>query len=126
MNLIVNEKNNWELNVVSDTNEYNAILTTAGSFVDRNIELHIQTPAGVISAADSSSIKVTPSLGAAVEDAANLKYNVPVNILASATAYANVTTSGYVTDSQNTSKLLSGSGSTIVSIAMYDGTFTIS
>lgn len=46
MNLIVNEKDNWELNGVLSTNEYNTTLTTAGSFVDRNIELHIRTPEG--------------------------------------------------------------------------------
>lgn len=46
MELIVNEKNNWELNEVSESKEFNVTLSTAGSFVDRNIELHIEASEG--------------------------------------------------------------------------------
>ena len=92
---------------------------------DRTVTVAAMTN-GAISAADSTSITVTPKLGTAVEDVTNLKYNVPITVSASATAYAKVTTSGYVTNANNTSKALSGSGSATVSIAMYDGTFTIS
>lgn len=84
-----------------------------------------QVTQGAISANDSTISSVTATSGTATTDTTNWKYKIPLTLSASGTAYAKVTTSGYVTSAKNTSKSLSGSGSVEVSLNMYDGAFTI-
>ena len=83
-----------------------------------------QVAQGALSANDSAISSVSASAGTATVDANNFKYNIPLTLSASGTAYAKVSTTGYVTTAKNTSKSLSKSGSATVTLDLYDGAYT--
>lgn len=80
---------------------------------------------GAISADDSAISSVSATAGTASLNQTTWKYTVPLTLSASGTAYAKVTTNGYVDTEDNTSKALTGSGSASVVLDAYDGTFTV-
>lgn len=84
-----------------------------------------QVAQGALSANDSAISSISASVGMATVDTTNNKYNIPLSLSASGTAYAKVSTVGYVTTSKNTSKALSKTGSATVSLDLYDGTYTL-
>lgn len=83
-----------------------------------------QVTAGAVSTNDSAISTVSATVGTATIDTSKYKYNIPLSLSASGTAYAKVTTNGYLTDAANTSKSLSKTGSATVTLDLYDGTYS--
>lgn len=83
-----------------------------------------QVAQGVLTTTGSTISSVTATAGTPTVNDTDFTYNVPLTLNASGTAYAKVSTNGYVTNSKNTSSSLSKTGSAIVTLALYDGAYS--
>lgn len=83
-----------------------------------------QVAQGALKADGSVISSVSATAGTPTVNTNTYKYNIPLTLSASGTAYAKVATTGYVTSTKDTSLPLSGSGSANVSLDLYNGAYS--